>query len=68
MKEIKEYLCDGRKPTDDEIREGIIIADTENCVVKLNWFYPYSGNYDLCIIPGMSFDECQKKLPKCYPV
>ncbi len=68
MKQIKEYLCDDKKPTDDEINNGVMIANSENCVVKLTWFVPYSGHYRLYITPGMSIEECREKLPRRYPL
>lgn len=43
MKLVKEYLCDGRTPTDDEIWESLQIANKEDCLVKLRWFFPYNG-------------------------
>lgn len=68
MKLIKEYICDGITPSDDEIKEGIKIANTEDCIVKLAWFYTYSGWYKLFIRKGMTFEECKDKLPKVYAV
>ena len=68
MKLIKEYLCDDRMPTDDEIWEALQIANKEDCLVKLRWFFPYSGRYELHITKDMSFEECKDTLPKCYPV
>ena len=68
MKLIKEYECDARTPSDEEILHGIEIANSEDCIVKLKWFFPYSGWYSLSIQKGMSFEECKNKLPKVYPV
>jgi hypothetical protein len=68
MKLVMEYKCDNRVPTDDEIREGIEIANTNDCIVRLTWFFPYSGWYKLLITKGMTFEECQEKLPKVYGV
>lgn len=68
MKLIKEYLCDSSTPNDEEIKECIDIANTEDCIAILKWFFPYSGWYKLNVSKGMTFEECKGKLPKCYPV
>lgn len=68
MKYIKEYLCDKRTPSDEEIRECLEIVNKEDCVVKLTWFYPYNGWHNLLIKDGMTFEECKNKLPKSYGV
>ena len=68
MKLVKEYLCDDSIPNDEEIKECIEIANAEDCIVKLKWFFPYSGWYELKVSKGMTFEECKSKLPKCYPV
>lgn len=39
MRKMISYLCDGRTPTDGEIRECIEIAKNEHIVVKLEWFF-----------------------------
>ena len=43
MKIVKEYICDGDLPSDEEILESIEIANKEDCIVKLQWFGSYSG-------------------------
>ena len=68
MQRIKEFLCDGKSPTDDELKEAIQIAEQENCLAKLLWHYPYSGWHHLYIQKGMTFEECKDKLPKVYYV
>lgn len=68
MKLVKEYLCDNRTPDNEEIKECIDIVNSEDCIVKLKWFFPYSGWYELKISKGMTFEECKNKLPKRYPV
>ena len=68
MKEIKEYLCDGVTPSDDEITESLKTVKNEDCIVKLIWFFPYSGRYELIVKNGMTFEECKDKLPKVYGV
>ena len=68
MKLIKEYECEKSAPSNEEILEGIEAANREDCVVKLRWFFPYSGWYELSITKGMTFEECKDKLPKVYPV
>ena len=68
MKLVMEYRCDNRTPTDDEIKEGIEIANINDCIVKLTWFFPYNGWHQLFIKKGMTFEECKEKLPKVYGV
>lgn len=68
MKLVKEYLCDDGTPSDEEIRKVLEIVKKEDCIVKLRWFFPYSGRYELYITKDMSFEECMDALPKCYPV
>ena len=65
---IKEYQCDNRTPSDEEIREGMQIAAEEHCIVRLNWFFPYSGHYHLNIKEDMTFEDCKAKLPRVYGV
>ena len=68
MKELKQYICDGSTPTDNEILDCIDIAKKENCVVRLQWTFPYSGTYILMIYGDETLVECKLKLPKTYPV
>lgn len=66
MKYIKEYLCDDRIPSSEEIRECLEIVQNENCVIKLTWFVPYNGWHNLHITSDMTFEECIDKIPKVY--
>ena len=68
MKPIKEFMCDYTKPSDKEIEEAVSIASTEDCVVKLYYNYPYSGNYKVYVHPNETVEEVKEKLPKCYAV
>ena len=68
MKYIKEYLCDKRRPSGEEIRECLEIVNKEDCVVKLTWFVRYNGWHNLLIKNGMTFEECKDKIPKFYGV
>ena len=68
MKLIKDYLCDNKTPSDEEIKEGLEIVEKEDCVVQLKWFYPYNGWHSLYIQNGMTFEECKGKLPRVYAV
>ena len=65
---VKEYFCDKQTPSDEEIMQSVEIANKENCVVKLKWFFPYSGWYDRYIKPGMTFEEVKESLPEVYGV
>ena len=66
MKLVKEYLCDNKKPSDEEIKECIEIANKEDCAVKLKWFYPYNGWHERYIKKDMTFEEVKDSLPKIY--
>ena len=68
MKQIKYYECESCTPTNEEILQCIEIANNENCIVNLKWFFPYSGWYTLRIIKGMTFENCKEQLPKVYGV
>ena len=64
MKYIKEYLCDKRTPSDEEIRECLEIVQKEDCVIRLI----YNGHCKLHITNKMTFEECKSKVPKFYGV
>lgn len=68
MKLIKEYLCDNRTPSDEEIMECLEIVNNEDCTIKLTWFFPYNGWHKLFIEKGMTFDECKNKTRRVYGV
>ena len=68
MKYIKEYLCDKKIPSDEEIRECLEIVSKEDCIVKLSWFVPYNGWQKMLVEKGMTFEECKSKVPKFYGV
>lgn len=68
MKLIKEYLCDSSTPNNEEIKECIEVANKEDCIVRLRWFFEYSGWYELNVTKGMTFEECKDQLPKYYTI
>ena len=69
MRLVKEYLCNNRIPSDEEIKECIsIVENEENCIVELKWFFPYNGWHKLYVEKGMTFEQCKAKLPKAYPI
>lgn len=68
MIRIKEYKCKNGIPSSDEIKRGIDISNSSKCLVRINWFFPYSGQYYLDILPGMTYEDCMAELPKVYPV
>lgn len=67
MKEIKNYECKFQ-PTEEEIKIGMNIANENDCIVNLKWFFPYSGWYNMRIEKDTTFEECKEQIPKCYPV
>lgn len=68
MKLVKEYLCDSRTPSDEEINECLDIVEKEVCVVKLRWHFPFNGWHEKYIKKGMTFEEIKDSLPKRYGV
>lgn len=58
MKLIKEFLCDGQSPTNDEIERCLKAVKNENCVINLYWMIPPSGMCCILIKDGMSFEDC----------
>ena len=64
MKYVKEYLCDKKIPSDEEIRECLDIVNKEDCIIKLTWFYPYHGWHKMFIEKGMTFEKCKGKLQR----
>ena len=68
MKLVQNYRADESTPTDDEINQCIEIANREDCIVHLEWFFPYSERYSVDIIKGMTYEVIKNKLPECYPV
>ena len=68
MKLVKEYLCDNKTPSDDEIETCIKLVNYENCIIKLKWFYPHNGWHERYIKKGMTFEEVKDSIPKRYVV
>ena len=68
MKLVKEYLCGSRIPNDEEIKECIEIAKSEDCVIKLGWFFPYNGWHYRHINSETTFEEIKDGLPTSYGV
>ena len=69
---LDTYWCENR-PTLEDIKQAYEIVGIGK-VVKICWFFPYSGHYDRIITKGVLeqyptpevfFEEC---LPKTYPV
>ena len=68
MKQIKEFLCDGLNPTNDEIERCLKAAKNENCVINLYWIAPNKYMYNIFIRDNMTFEECIEQIPKFYPM
>ena len=61
MKLIKEFLSDGKYPSDDEVKECLKIVEDEDCIIKLKWNPINNGRintYTLDIRKGMTFERC----------
>lgn len=68
MKRIIEYQCDGNVPTSGEIEEALRVAVAENAIVKLNWYFPFSGGYSVLVYPEDTFTDVENRLPRTYGV
>lgn len=68
MKLVKNYKADERIPNDNEINQCIEIANKENCIVHLEWYFPRSGRYSVDIVSDMTYEEVKNKMPQSYPV
>ena len=69
MRLIKEYLSDYNTPSEAELMKCIEILDKEPyTVIKLKWFFPYSGWYEVIIDNTMTLEEIQNRIPTVYGV
>lgn len=68
MKAIKNYMLNGQIPSEQEINKCIQIANTEDCIVRLEWHFPYSRFYSINITKDMTCQDVQDKMPRNYPV
>ena len=66
MKQIKEFLCDGSYPTNEEIEKCIRAAKNENCVIFLRWVAVNSQMYNILIREETTFEECIEQISKFY--
>ena len=60
-----KYFWSSREPTTSEIQEAMNMTRKENCVVIIKWEafkYPYS----MTVHANMSFEECERQIPKVY--
>lgn len=72
--EIKYHMLEVREfkpaflgaPTENEIREGMRIANTENCIVRLGYTLKFHGKQALDITPGMTYEQCKRNLDIAY--
>lgn len=68
MKQIKEFLCDEKNPTADEIERCLEAVKNENCVINLYWVGPNTYMYNIFIGDNMTFEDCIAQIPKFYPM
>lgn len=68
MRKIIEYQSDYNNPSREEIEEAVKIANLDQSIVKLKWYFPYSGNYSVLIYPEDSIEDIENKIPRTYGV
>lgn len=68
MKQVKTYLCDNKVPSAEEISAAILLADRDDIIIELKWFYPYNGWHNVFVYPGSVYKDIAAKLPKVYGV
>ena len=66
MMYIKEFLCDGLSPNDEEIKECMKVVENENCAIILYYIAINSQMYNIFIRKGTTFEECKEQIPKYY--
>ena len=62
MLQIKHYKAAFVTPSDDEIKEGIEIARQNDCIVRIDYFVPYSGLFHLDIYPDSTPESCHASI------
>lgn len=64
IKELKTYYSDD-VPTDEDLKEGIRTARTNDCLVDIVWAV-YHSSYRVLIQPTDSLANIRGKMPKVY--
>lgn len=62
MRLVKEYRIDGKEPTDEELKECVNIANSENCIIKLVFGYGKDGLQHAIHIPNTITYELLKEM------
>ena len=69
------YVADNKTISDEDLKEGIRIANETNIIVNIRWsgpgwqWYPSEKNaYSIDIEPGSNFEELKEQLPKIYGI
>lgn len=61
MIEIKNYWIDDT-PTIEDVKEAFELVHNNDIVVKLNWHFPWSGNYNRVVTKN----TLEKHTPESY--
>lgn len=64
--EVKTYYCEN-VPNTQDIKEGIKIARTNNCLVVIQW-HVYQGSYQVLIYPTDTVSTIENKIPRVYGI
>ena len=63
MRPVKTFVADKHTPSDEEIQEAIIYANTKDCVVLLYWVNIDNYLDHITIHPGNTFEEAKNAIP-----
>lgn len=68
LKRIKEYKVQPNdySPKEEDLKTAIEIAKIEHCIVRINWWIKYNGDYYLDVYEDSNLEDLKNKLPKYY--
>ena len=67
IQECRIYVCDGI-PLDEDIFKAIEIVQQNKCLIRLEWFVPYSGHYHAMVALDSTLESVKKQIPRVYGI
>ncbi len=55
-------------PSKEDVEECLKIAKEKHCIVELQWYKRWSGDFSRYIKEDMTFEEAWELIPKAYCV